>query len=75
MLVLSRKVGESIVLGDDVVLTVKSIDRNRVQIGIRAPSWLPIYRQEIIERMIAQGQIEPMECLMPRQESAVLTRS
>ncbi len=71
MLILSRKNGESIVLNDDIVITVVAIDRNRVQLGIRAPGYVPIYRQEIVERMIAQGEIEPLECLAPPQAAPV----
>lgn len=71
MLILSRKVGESIVLNDDIVITVTAVDRGRVQIGIRAPSYVPIYRKEIVERMVAGGEIEPLACLAARQpESA-----
>ena len=71
MLILSRKVGESIVLNDDIVITVTAVDRGRVQIGIRAPSYVPIYHQEIVERMVAEGQIEPLACLTPPQSATV----
>jgi carbon storage regulator len=67
VLILSRKIGESIVLNDDIVITVTAVDRGRVQIGIRAPSYVPIYRQEIVERMVAEGEIEPLACLATRQ--------
>jgi len=41
MLVLSRKLGEKIVIGDNIVVTVVKIDRNQIRIGIEAPmrSW------------------------------------
>jgi carbon storage regulator len=71
MLLLSRKVGESIILNDDIIVTVTAVDRGRVQIGIRAPGYVPIYRQEIVERMVAEGQIEPLACLGPRQRAEV----
>ncbi len=67
MLILSRKNGQSIVLNDDIVVTVISVDRGRVQLGIRAPGYVPIFRQEIIERMVANGEVEPLACLSPRQ--------
>ena len=38
MLVLSRKLGEKIVIGDSIVLTVVKIDRNQIRLGIEAPS-------------------------------------
>ncbi len=56
MLVLSRKIGESIVIAGDIVVTVVELGRGRVQIGIDAPSHVPVYRNEIVERMIASGE-------------------
>ncbi len=47
MLVLSRKLGEKIVVGDNIVITVVKIDRNQIRIGIEAPQDIPVYREEI----------------------------
>jgi len=47
MLVLSRKLGEKILIGDSIVLTVVKIDRNQIRLGIEAPSEVAIYREEI----------------------------
>jgi carbon storage regulator len=47
MLVLSRKLGEKIVIGDNIVLTVVKIDRNQIRVGIEAPHEVPVYREEI----------------------------
>ena len=47
MLVLSRKLGEKIVIGDNIVITVVKIDRNQIRIGIEAPQDVPVYREEI----------------------------
>src|SRR3954453_21818528 len=47
MLVLSRKLGEKIVIGDNIVITVVKIDRNQIRIGIEAPQNVPVYREEI----------------------------
>jgi carbon storage regulator len=71
VLLLSRKCGQSIVIGEDIVVTIIAVDRNRVQIGIKAPNYVPIFRQEIVERMVAGGDIEPLECLEPPQPAAV----
>ena len=71
MLLLSRKSGQSIVINDDILITVVAVDRNRVQIGIQAPGYVPVYRREIIERMVADGEIEPLPCLANREPSAV----
>ena len=48
MLVLSRKINEKILIGNDIVVTVVKIDRNQVRIGIEAPGNVPIYREEIV---------------------------
>ncbi|MEM1347082.1 MAG: carbon storage regulator CsrA [Myxococcota bacterium] len=49
MLTLTRKVGESIRIGDDIEIVVKEIRRNQVRIGIVAPRDVPIYREEVYE--------------------------
>jgi carbon storage regulator len=50
MLVLTRSVGEEIVIGDDVRLTVVAVIGNKVRIGITAPSVVQVCRSEIIGR-------------------------
>ena len=47
MLVLSRKLGEKIVIGDNILVTVVKVDRNQVRIGIEAPPDVLVYREEI----------------------------
>lgn len=47
MLVLTRKVGESIVIGDNIVIKVVQLTRNKVRIGIEAPKNVPIRRAEL----------------------------
>jgi carbon storage regulator len=51
MLVLSRKIGQSIVIGDQIVITIVRLGRGSVQIGVEAPPHVRILRQEVIERM------------------------
>jgi len=55
MLVLSRKLGEEILIGDGVRLIVYHISRNRVRLGIVAPDGVPIYRDELTERASNTG--------------------
>lgn len=47
MLVLSRKLGESIILDGSIKVTVVAVDRNKVRIGIEAPPEVPVHREEI----------------------------
>ena len=50
MLVLSRRSGESIVIGDDIAITVVHLSRGRVQLGIAAPRWIAVHRGEVHDR-------------------------
>ena len=49
MLVLSRQLDESIMIGDDIVITVVDIRGDKVRIGIAAPGSIPVHRQEVYE--------------------------
>ena len=49
MLVISRKISESILIGDDIEITVTEISGERVKIGINAPKGIPIMRKELLE--------------------------
>ena len=48
MLVLSRKLGEKIFIGDQICITVVVIDRGKIRLGIEAPRDVAIYRQELL---------------------------
>ncbi len=56
MLVITRKAGERICLGDDVTITVMEISGSTVRIGIDAPAEIPIYRQEIWDAVKAENR-------------------
>lgn len=58
MLILTRKIGESLLIGDDVEITVLSIRGNQVKIGVKAPKDIAVHREEIYQR-IQQSQNEP----------------
>lgn len=49
MLVLSRQRDESIIIGDDIVITVVDIRGDKVRLGIQAPSEIPVHREEIYD--------------------------
>ncbi len=51
MLVLSRKRGEVIIIGDDVIVTVLAVHGDRVKLGFKAPAEIPIHREEVRERI------------------------
>ena len=53
VLVLTRHVGESVVIGDDVKVVVVSIDQNKVQLGVIAPKDTTVHRKEIYDRINA----------------------
>lgn len=55
MLVLSRKVGESVVVGDDITLTVLEIRGDVVRIGINAPRSVVVQRAELIEQVTSSN--------------------
>jgi carbon storage regulator len=51
LLVLSRKLNQSIVIGDDIHIVVVSIDRDTVKLGIQAPREVPVHRAEVYEEI------------------------
>ncbi|MFJ3372937.1 carbon storage regulator CsrA [Pseudomonas sp. NPDC086251] len=53
MLILTRKIGESIHIGNDITITVLSIDGTQVRIGTQAPREVPVNRLEILRRINA----------------------
>lgn len=51
MLILTRKVGETLMIGDQVEVTILSIKGNQVRIGVNAPKEVPVHREEIYARI------------------------
>ena len=56
MLVLSRHRDESIMIGDDVVVTIVDIRGDKVRLGIEAPQHIPVHRQEVYEAIRRENQ-------------------
>jgi len=51
MLILTRRVGETVVIGDDVTVTVLGVKGNQVRLGVNAPKQVAVHREEIYERI------------------------
>lgn len=56
MLVLSRHRDESIMIGDDIVVTIVDIRGDKVRLGINAPASVPVHRQEVYEAIQRENQ-------------------
>lgn len=61
MLVLSRKPGESVTIGDEVRITVLSISGKQVRIGIEAPNDIAVHREEIYNKIAKESSPETIE--------------
>lgn len=57
MLILTRRVGETLVIGDDVTVTVLSVRGNQVRIGVNAPKNVSVHREEIYQRIQQEKDI------------------
>jgi carbon storage regulator len=55
MLILTRRVGESIMVGPDVTVAVLGVKGNQVRVGINAPKNVPVHREEIFDRIQREG--------------------
>ena len=51
MLILTRRVGESLMIGDDVTITVLGVKGNQVRVGVNAPKHVAVHREEILNRI------------------------
>ena len=56
MLILTRRIGETLMIGDDVTVTVLGVKGNQVRVGINAPKDVPVHREEIFDRVQKEKQ-------------------
>ena len=58
MLILTRRVGETLMIGDEVTVTVLGVKGNQVRIGVNAPKDVAVHREEIYDRIRKEGNEE-----------------
>lgn len=71
MLILTRKTGEKVMIGDDVELTVLGIKGNQVRVGVDAPKEISVHREEVYLRIQNEKQAESS----PEEEDAFVRDS
>jgi carbon storage regulator len=67
MLILTRRVGETVMIGDDVTITVLGVKGNQVRVGINAPKHVAVHREEIYERIKREQQSDDAENPKPAE--------
>ena len=60
MLILTRRVGETVMIGDEVTVTVLGVKGNQVRIGVNAPKTVAVHREEIFDRIKREQDGEPL---------------
>ncbi len=69
MLILTRRVGETVMIGDDITVTVLGVKGNQVRIGVNAPRDVTVHREEIYRRIAEEhgGETAPASTTPPQK--------
>ena len=75
MLILTRRVGETVMIGDDVTITVLGVKGNQVRVGINAPKHVAVHREEIYERIKREQHAGSSEGESPEEPGKTTEKS
>ncbi len=67
MLILTRRVGETVIIGNEVTVTVLGVKGNQVRIGVNAPKDVPVHREEVYDRIKREEDGDPAtQTILPK---------
>ncbi|MDX1496368.1 MAG: carbon storage regulator CsrA [Salinisphaeraceae bacterium] len=73
MLILTRRIGESLMIGDEVTVTVLGVKGNQVRLGVKAPRSVAVHREEIYQRIADEGETDASAAAEPQEDATVST--